>query len=245
MVYIAQSSKKQISYLRSPANGVEDTQKVSMFVKDHEIRLINSARRFSLCADDAQDALQRALEIMITKAPDCDGPGLLAWMHTVVRNEALAVRRKRLRLLEGANEEIDPAILVCDRPGPEEQMESCERILVADAALQRLKYAEAECLMLKAKGFSYNEISKLTGYSWTKVNRCISEGRRSFLERFNSISRGDECHAYQRELMAPASEGVNSSIPAAVRAHLRCCSSCRAFLSKYGDLITKAHTKVA
>jgi len=35
----------------------------------HEGALRRTARRYSLCADDADDALQRALEILLLKAP--------------------------------------------------------------------------------------------------------------------------------------------------------------------------------
>ena len=63
--------------------------------------LRRQARRFSLCADDADDALQRALEILLRKAPTTDPRELIRWTQTVVKHEALAVRRERERLLGG------------------------------------------------------------------------------------------------------------------------------------------------
>ena len=68
----------------------------------HEQTLRRQARRYSLCADDADDALQRALEILLRKAPTTDPRELIRWTQTVVKHEALAVRRDRERLLSGA-----------------------------------------------------------------------------------------------------------------------------------------------
>src|SRR5258708_1530915 len=47
------------------------------------------ARRYSMCAADAEDACQRGLEILLTKAPTADRVELRAWLFTVVKHEAL------------------------------------------------------------------------------------------------------------------------------------------------------------
>ena len=65
----------------------------------HEAALRRTAVRFSLCEDDAEDALQRALEILLRKAPSEDPRELVRWTQTVVRHEALALRRERERIL--------------------------------------------------------------------------------------------------------------------------------------------------
>ena len=67
----------------------------------HEAALRRTARRYSLCADDAEDALQRGLEILLRKAPSEDPRELIRWTQTVVKHEALAVRRERERILAG------------------------------------------------------------------------------------------------------------------------------------------------
>ena len=68
-------------------------------VARHEAALRRTARRYSLCADDAEDAYQRALEILLTKAPTDDPRELIRWTQTVTKHEALAMRRNRERLL--------------------------------------------------------------------------------------------------------------------------------------------------
>jgi RNA polymerase sigma factor (sigma-70 family) len=159
--------------------------------------LRRTARRFSLCADDAEDAFQRALVILLTKAPELPGEQATAWMHVVTRREALAVRRERERLLgarrPGASEDegAPHELLACERPGPAERAERRERVAISAAALARLKPQERRALVLKAEGYSYAEIMEITGWTYTKVNRCMAEGRKAFLANFARIEAGE------------------------------------------------------
>ena len=138
-----------------------------------------TARRMSLCADDAEDAFQRAVEILLTKAPDRPPTALVAWMQVVTRREALAVRRARERMLAAWRDEPDDVIerLLCDRPGPVEQAERRERVAAAARALAALKPDERLAIALQAHGYSYAEICELCGWTYTKTNRCLAEGR--------------------------------------------------------------------
>ena len=143
-----------------------------------------TARRVSICHDDADDALQRATEILLTKAPPHPKPRLAAWMHLVTRREALRVRAERERLLfrplgpdpaGSVDEQIDR--LPSAAPCPAERFERVERARDRARRLARLKPHERRALCLKAEGYSYAEICELTGWSYTKVNRCLAEGR--------------------------------------------------------------------
>ena len=143
-------------------------------LESHAHSFRSTARRFSLCADDAEDALQRAALILLTKGPAGPLPQLARWMHVVVRREALAVRRERVRLV--ATESIAELV-----PGatssPAEQAEGRERARERARALRRLKPAERRALVLLGEGYSYTEICELTGWTYTKVNRSLAEGR--------------------------------------------------------------------
>jgi RNA polymerase sigma factor (sigma-70 family) len=138
-----------------------------------------TARRLSLCADDAEDAFQRGVEILLTKAPDRPPAALIAWMQVVTRREALAVRRARERLLAAWRDEPDDLLarLLCDRPGPVEQAERRDRVAAAARALAALKPDERLAIALQAHGYSYAEICELCGWTYTKVNRSLAEGR--------------------------------------------------------------------
>jgi RNA polymerase sigma factor (sigma-70 family) len=154
---------------------------------------MRSARRYSLCADDAEDAYASAVEILVSKGP-FDEPGRLpAWMHVVTRREAMRVRRSRERLLGGgrvetAGGDAGAVELPSHAPGPAERAERRERVAHSAAALAELKPQERRALALKAEGYSYAEIQALTGWTYTKVNRCMAEGRKSFLENFARIA---------------------------------------------------------
>ena len=90
-------------------------------IAEHADSLLRTARRHSICADDAQDAYQRGLEIFIRHAHRLDPGRAGAWLHTVVKREAKALRRSRQRLV--GSEEFDADGQEARRlPTPEEQL---------------------------------------------------------------------------------------------------------------------------
>ena len=151
-------------------------------IESHDHVLRRTARRYSICADDAEDAYQRALEILLTKAPPIEGDALVRWMQTVTKREALSVRRQRERLLGSAppsspegDDERDPFDSIpSDGPGPDDRAGRRERVTRSGEALQSLKPHEARALTLKAQGYSYVEIGELTGWSYTKTSASVA-----------------------------------------------------------------------
>jgi RNA polymerase sigma factor (sigma-70 family) len=203
----------------------------------NETALRRTARRFSLCEDDADEALQRGLEILLRKAPSSDPRQLVKWTQTVVRHEALAVRQERERILPAAataaGEDDWVALLPSGSDGPPERAERREAVARSREALQALKPQELRALTLLAEGYSYAEIGEITSWSHTKINRCIAEGR----ERFRSLVAGSEdgsrC-ATMRPLISSFCDGEATAEDAAtVREHLRACAPCRATMRSY------------
>ncbi len=146
----------------------------------HGALLRGIARRYSACQEDADDAVQRAAVILLTKGPAVDPGRLIGWMIVVTKHEALAVRRGRERLLDSMTLEPygDPLDGVAsERPGPAERFERVEALAEARAALAELKANERLAIVLQAEGYSYAEICRICGWSYTKVNRCLAEGR--------------------------------------------------------------------
>src|ERR1044072_8564469 len=94
------SGEGENAVLPSGAEAARKRAAIETYVRHEEI-LRRTAGRYSLCADDADDALQRTLEILITKAPSDDPRELIRWTQTVLKHEALAVRRDRERILSG------------------------------------------------------------------------------------------------------------------------------------------------
>jgi RNA polymerase sigma factor (sigma-70 family) len=198
-------------------------------VERHSGQLIATARRYSLSAEDAEDAYQRGLEIMLTRAPSLSENELVPWLKTVVKHEAFTIRKQRLRGEVVTDAEFAPGHV----PPAHEQAERLERLRVGVEAMSRLKPQEVRCLLLRAEGYSYKQICDETGFSYTKVNRCISEGRRSFLERVAGIESGAECERMQPLLSRLADGEATAEDMAAMRPHLRGCLACRATLREF------------
>lgn len=145
-----------------------ETHPAQSLLATHGGSLQRLARRISLCDADADDALQRATVILLTKAPERT-ERLAAWLHVVTRREALAVRRERERLLGAPLGEAMPGATPC----PAERAERLDRMRL----LFDLKPDERRALLLRACGYSYLEICEQTGWTHTKTNRCLAEGR--------------------------------------------------------------------
>ena len=212
----------------------------SALIETHDAVFRRTARRYSICADDGEDAYQRALEILLTKAPPIEGDNLVRWMQTVTKREALAVRRQRERLLGSPRvsrpdeDDRDPLdSIASESPGPNDRLARRERVVRSGEALNALKPQEVRALTLKAQGYSYAEIGEITGWSYTKINRCMAEGRKRFLQVFADIEHGRRCEQLAAALSEMADgEDANGSTEA-LEFHLRSCATCRAKLRAY------------
>ena len=222
----------------TPAMAEVRRRAASQLIGSHDAVFRRTARRYSICTHDAEDAYQRALEILLTKAPPIQGDALVRWMQTVTKREALAVRRQRERLLGSprppTEDDRDPLELIAsESPGPNDQLARKERVARSGEALRALKPQEVRALTLKAQGYSYAEIGEMTGWSYTKINRCMAEGRKRFLQVFADIEQGRRCEELATALSELADgEGASGSTDA-VEFHLRGCAACRAKLRAY------------
>lgn len=191
--------------------------------------LLRTAHRHSLCADDAHDAYQRGVEIFLRRARRLDPASADRWLHVVVKHEAMEVRRARVASVGYEEADFERAASP-HAPSPEEQVLGADRTRRATEALKRLKPQELRAMWLKATGHSYAEIGAVTGYSATKVNRSLTEGRKAFLDRFEGIESGRECERWQPVLAAMADGSATAAQITDARPHLRNCPACRAQL---------------
>ncbi len=198
----------------------------------HGTQIYATARRYAATPEDAEDACQRGIEILLTKAPSTSEDELIPWLKTVVKHEAFALRRQRER-----HSPVTDDGEVRDRPAiaavTHEQAERLERLRQGAEALGHLKPHEIKALLLKAEGFSYREICAMTGWSYTKVNRLLTEGRRAFLRRLSGIERGADCARYEPLLSALADGEASAEDLAVLRPHMKTCLSCRAALREF------------
>jgi RNA polymerase sigma factor (sigma-70 family) len=161
-----------------------NAQLLTEVLQHHEHRLRRQANRHAEIPDDVNDALQSAYLRFIERYNGLGEP--LAWLYTTVKREAWAMRRRGSRQKECSltleaqqgHGEVDLAeVLPIDAPGPVERLERDELLAERRQALRNLKRDERRALWLLALGLSYSEICEATGWTHTKVNRCLSEGR--------------------------------------------------------------------
>ena len=201
--------------------------RVESVLANHYPTLMRVARRWSGSADDAEDVVQRALEIYLRRLDHVEPATELAWLRVVVRNEALAVRRSRAESIPVDGDDLATRLPSGD-VGVDEQVERGERSARSLEALARLKADERTALLLRAEGFSYREIGQRNGWTYTKVNRAITEGRRRFLDVFASIDDGSACEQVAPTLLALVEGNATATDVVELRPHLRHCASCRA-----------------
>ena len=160
---------------------------------------------------------------METVEPASEG----AWMRVVVKHEAMAIRKARAASVDVTDTDFDAS----EADGLREVSDTVaggERVGRSVEALRALKPDEARALLLKAEGLSYDEIGRRFGWSYTKVNRSIAEGRKRFLNVFSEIESGEACAAYEETLEALSAGKATTVQMVSIRPHLRHCAACRA-----------------
>ena len=212
----------------------EQHDRVLAVVRENAASLLRVARRHSICGSDAEDAYQRALVIYLERVDRVRDATAGEWLRTVVKHEAMAIREQRQRVLP--HEEVDfDGYAATDLSEGDERVLRFDRVTRAAEALQRCKTDEATALMLKAEGRSYDEIGQLTGWSYTKVNRCLAEGRARFLKTYAAIEAGRECERFAPVLSAIADGEATARDVTQIRPHLHNCAGCRATLRELHD----------
>src|SRR3712207_1958695 len=93
------------------ARRIEDAEaRVTGLLERHGPALMRVAHHFSLCADDALDAYQRALEIYLRRLATVDPATEGAWMKVVVKHEAMAIRKARAGAVDREEVDVDATV---------------------------------------------------------------------------------------------------------------------------------------
>ena len=128
--------------------------------------------------DLAQDVFVRALET----PPLNPRPWLFAVALNLARDEGrrAALAGRKLQLLRN---EAGTA------PAPDAALEEGERAAAVRAALATLGDKDREALLLKAEGFSYDEIASALGLARGAVGTTLARARRRLVEAFQRQGR--------------------------------------------------------
>jgi RNA polymerase sigma factor (sigma-70 family) len=153
--------------------------------------LLRIATRNAANREDATEAVQFAFAAFIEKYNLDSGSPPLGWLTLTLQRRCWALRRvwhlDRSAGQEAVSGSEGPGFSIADLPaqtaGPGETIERAEYVLEARQRLAQLKPAERRALGLIAAGYSYREVGEITGFSYTKINRCASEGRARLREQ--------------------------------------------------------------
>jgi DNA-directed RNA polymerase specialized sigma24 family protein len=143
--------------------------------------LLGVAERNAACAADAEEALHDAfLAFIESYDPGGEAPPL-AWLTLVLKRRCWRIREARRHeageLLPGA--ETEAGRWAGSPPDPGATVVDLEE---ARMRLRGLKPDQRTAIGLAAAGYSYGEIAERRGWTKTKVNRCLYEGRAALRE---------------------------------------------------------------
>jgi len=192
--------------------------------------LIRYASRFTRSLEDAEDAYQRAMEIALTRAPVAGGDAFTAWLHVVIRNEAIAIADAQRRELPMPDDDLQASVAQersAEIAEPDAVLAWRERYRAIQDAICGLTSAQRMCLMLRSAGLSRLEIEALTGYSERKVHRSIIEGRSRLHAWEIRMAAGEECARAAELIDMTVDNSASRRERRALSRHLHHCHACR------------------
>jgi len=154
-----------------------------------------AARVLGFERDQASDVVQeaflklcrRAREDGLKKAPD----HLLEWLFTVVRNQAIDLKRKEKKKMPLTQERTETLAMPMADPSQRAEQNEQEGILML--FLDQLPASQQEVIRLKFQnGFKYEEISRITGHSSGQVGWLIHHGVKSLRAAMTAESQAQK-----------------------------------------------------
>jgi len=142
--------------------------------------LRRQARRHAPGDAEAEDALQDASVDFLRAYDGPAGVDAVRWLNSAIKHRAWEQghKQRRSRARTVIESEDGPEIQI-----PAGTVDPAERVARDDeverfiAAMMQLKPDERTALIMFGLGFSYRDICERRGWTYTKVNRCIAEGR--------------------------------------------------------------------
>lgn len=127
--------------------------------------------------------MQEALAIAFEHCARIRSQTALAYLGVVAQHEASRLRRQSERLLSldqplRHDGPVSAHELVADR-----RTADLDAVLDALDALRLIKPDQARALIARALGWRYREICDAFEWTYTKTNRCVTEGRAQLRQR--------------------------------------------------------------
>lgn len=160
----------------------ERARLLTEILQSHRDVLLRTARLNSRLSQDAEDALGDACEQFLLHFEGESVAEGRYWMLFVVKRCAWAIPRRRRQRSAVAEEVLVDPMRIDSAPAFGDDRLDPARLVdaVGDlaAALARLKSDDGRALLLLTAGYKLSEIASIQGWTYTKVKRCVYEGRR-------------------------------------------------------------------
>jgi DNA-directed RNA polymerase specialized sigma24 family protein len=143
--------------------------------RDRRPLLLAIARHHSDAGVDVEAAVHDAFTSFLEHyRPETAESAPLPWLVLTLKRRCWSLYGRQRSGRERLESEACEAVAAVPPTDPIEALTRAERTRIG---LTRLKPAERRALSLLAFGYSYLEIMAATGWTYTKVNRSIREGR--------------------------------------------------------------------
>lgn len=130
--------------------------------------------------DRAEEIAQETFARALAAPPRNPRPWLFAVALNLVREEGRRTVRHDRRLVLYKAEQQESA------ESPDETLDRGERIALVRTALDALTERDREALLLKAEGFSYDDIAATLGLARGAVGTTLSRARRRLVEAYRA-----------------------------------------------------------
>lgn len=144
--------------------------------------LLHIARRNGANGEQAEESLQDAFVLFLDRFDPASEAPPLAWLTLTLKRRCWALYRLQRRAgqqrsARSGEDCSDAELLGGSSRHPDDLLDLAEEIAATRSQLAELKPAERRAISLIAAGYSYSEVGQITGWSYTKTNRCLAEGR--------------------------------------------------------------------
>jgi len=174
-----------MSFKQRSADEVQELA-VALFEEHGGYLMVIATRNAGGSVPVGEEALQEAMIAFLRAFDPERGAPPLAWLTLTLKRECWR-RYGRERFDRRVGWEIgedEPGAMLDQLPSPGEGLEDrLAGLHEGRQRLGRLRPDERTGLGLFAAGFSYKEIAARQGWSYTKVNRCMREGRAALKPR--------------------------------------------------------------
>ncbi len=167
------------STTRQPAEPGAVWRLAESLYRERREYLLAIARRNCGRDADAEEALHDAFAAFIEHYDPGDGAPALAWLTLTLKRRCWRIRQEAWdaappQPARNGEDVIAEKTAERSQSGPEERVVDLEE---ARRRLRALKANQRAAIGLQAAGLTYREIGERRGWTYTKVNRSITEGR--------------------------------------------------------------------